>query len=56
MLIDATVVRMLLVPATMALLGRHAWWAPRPLRRAHDRFGLREEQPELPREKVPSGV
>jgi RND superfamily putative drug exporter len=44
-LIDATVVRMLLVPATMALLGRRAWWAPRPLRRAHDRFGLREEAP-----------
>lgn len=42
MLIDATVVRMLLVPATMALLGRHAWWAPQPLRRVHDRFGLRE--------------
>ncbi|MFE6281985.1 MMPL family transporter [Streptomyces sp. NPDC057877] len=42
-LIDATVVRMLLVPATMSLLGRHAWWAPRPLRRAHDRYGLREE-------------
>ncbi|CCK26181.1 putative membrane protein [Streptomyces davaonensis JCM 4913] len=41
-LIDATVVRMLLVPATMALLGRHAWWAPRPLRRVHDRFGLTE--------------
>ncbi|WP_406180229.1 MMPL family transporter [Streptomyces canus] len=41
-LIDATVVRMLLVPATMALLGRHAWWAPGPLRRMHDRFGLRE--------------
>ncbi len=55
-LIDATVVRMLLVPATMALLGRHAWWAPRPLRRAHERFGVREEQPGLPREKVPSGV
>ncbi|MGC4912744.1 MMPL family transporter [Streptomyces albogriseolus] len=55
-LIDATVVRMLLVPATMALLGRHAWWAPAPLRRVHDRFGLREEQTELPREKVPSGV
>lgn len=44
-LIDATVVRMLLVPATMALLGRRAWWAPAPLRRAHDRFGLREEEP-----------
>jgi putative drug exporter of the RND superfamily len=42
-LIDATVVRMLLVPATMALLGRYAWWAPKPLRRAHDRFGLSEE-------------
>ncbi|MFI0508068.1 MMPL family transporter [Streptomyces albogriseolus] len=55
-LIDATVVRMLLVPATMALLGRHAWWAPAPLRRVHDRFGLREERTELPREKVPSGV
>ncbi|MEU9326909.1 MMPL family transporter [Streptomyces canus] len=41
-LIDATVVRMLLVPATMALLGRYAWWAPGPLRRVHDRFGLRE--------------
>ncbi|MFJ4782526.1 MMPL family transporter [Streptomyces sp. NPDC088794] len=45
-LIDATVVRMLLVPATMALLGRRAWWAPRPLRRVHDRFGLREEATE----------
>ncbi|MFJ5780101.1 MMPL family transporter [Streptomyces sp. NPDC093094] len=44
-LIDATVVRMLLVPATMALLGRRAWWAPRPLRRVHDRIGLREETP-----------
>ncbi|MEU6257838.1 MMPL family transporter [Streptomyces sp. NPDC047043] len=44
-LIDATVVRMLLVPATMTLLGRRAWWAPKPLRRAHDRFGLREEAP-----------
>ncbi|GGL73876.1 putative membrane protein [Streptomyces anthocyanicus] len=44
-LIDATVVRMLLVPATMALLGRHAWWAPKPLRRAHERFGVREEAP-----------
>ncbi|WP_069760495.1 MMPL family transporter [Streptomyces sp. LUP47B] len=41
-LIDATVVRMLLVPATMALLGRRAWWAPQPLRGVHDRFGLRE--------------
>ena len=39
-LIDATVVRMLLVPATMTLLGRANWWAPRPLRRLHERLGL----------------
>ncbi|WP_028799004.1 MMPL family transporter [Streptomyces sp. 142MFCol3.1] len=44
-LIDATVVRMLLVPATMALLGKRAWWAPAALRRAHDRFGVSEEAP-----------
>ncbi|MEU9355311.1 MMPL family transporter [Streptomyces griseoloalbus] len=55
-LIDATVVRMLLVPATMALLGRRAWWAPAPLRRAHDRFGLHEEPAEKPRPRVPTGV
>jgi RND superfamily putative drug exporter len=42
-LIDASLVRMLLVPATMALLGRAAWWAPAPLRRLHTRYGLREE-------------
>ncbi|MFD4566876.1 MMPL family transporter [Streptomyces sp. NPDC058467] len=47
-LIDATVVRMLLVPATMALLGRRAWWAPGALRRAHDRFGVSEEAPRRP--------
>ena len=39
-LIDATLVRMLLVPATMTLLGRANWWAPGPLRRLHQRFGL----------------
>ncbi|THC48127.1 MMPL family transporter [Streptomyces sp. A1499] len=44
-LIDATVVRMLLVPATMALLGRRAWWAPGPLRRLHERHGVRESAP-----------
>jgi RND superfamily putative drug exporter len=40
--IDATVVRTLLVPATMRLLGRANWWAPAPLRRLHDRIGFRE--------------
>ena len=41
--VDATVVRSLLVPATMKLMGRWNWWAPAPLRRLHARFGLREE-------------
>jgi RND superfamily putative drug exporter len=44
-LIDATVMRALLVPALMQLLGRRNWWAPRPLRRLHDRFGLEEGAP-----------
>jgi len=41
-LVDATLVRCLLVPATMTLLGKANWWAPRPLRRIYHRFGLRE--------------
>ena len=41
-LVDATLVRMLLVPAFMHLLGRANWWAPKPLARLHDRFGLRD--------------
>ena len=40
--VDATLVRCLLVPATMTLLGRANWWAPGPLRRLHRRFGLHE--------------
>jgi RND superfamily putative drug exporter len=41
-LVDATIVRPLLVPATMKLLGERNWWAPAPLRRLHQRFGLHE--------------
>jgi RND superfamily putative drug exporter len=41
-LVDATVVRALLVPSLMELLGRWNWWAPRPLRRLHARFGAGE--------------
>src|SRR5204863_501756 len=41
--IDATLVRALLVPSLMELLGPLNWWAPRPLRRLHARLGLREE-------------
>jgi RND superfamily putative drug exporter len=40
--LDATVIRMLLVPATMKLMGRWNWWAPAPLRRLHARIGLHE--------------
>ncbi|GEA88821.1 MMPL family transporter [Cellulomonas cellasea] len=39
-LIDATVVRLLLVPATMTILGRANWWAPGFLKRLHARVGL----------------
>ncbi|MFJ4791316.1 MMPL family transporter [Kitasatospora purpeofusca] len=47
--VDATLVRCLLVPAAMSFFGEFNWWAPRPLRRLHDRFGLSEhvELPEL---------
>jgi RND superfamily putative drug exporter len=41
-LLDATVVRTLLVPSTMKLLGRWNWWAPKPLRALHAKFGLSE--------------
>jgi RND superfamily putative drug exporter len=41
-LIDATLVRCVLVPATMTLLGKWNWWAPRFLRPFHNRFQLSE--------------
>ena len=42
LLIDATIVRALLVPATMKLLGRWNWWAPGPMQRWWERHGWRE--------------
>ena len=45
-LLDASVVRALLVPSLMALLGPLNWWAPRPLRRLHQRIGLQEGAPQ----------
>ncbi len=44
-LIDASIVRALLVPSLMELLGKWNWWAPAPLRRLHDRFGISEHAP-----------
>jgi len=41
-LIDATIVRALLVPALMRMLGEANWWSPRPLRRFQERWGFRE--------------
>jgi len=41
-IIDATLVRMLLVPATMSVLGSVNWWAPATLRRLHERWGITE--------------
>jgi putative drug exporter of the RND superfamily len=59
-LADATLVRMLLVPAFMHVLGRWNWWAPGPLARLHDRFGFSEtlDDEALPaarEDRMPSG-
>ena len=48
---DATLVRMLLVPSMMNLLGKWNWWAPRPLRVLWQRIGLRE----TPDAEIPAG-
>jgi putative drug exporter of the RND superfamily len=53
-LMDATLVRMLLVPAFMRVLGRLNWWAPAPLARLHRRIGLRDtEEPSRPGVQLP---
>jgi len=51
--LDATVVRALLVPATMRLLGRANWWLPGPLARLHDRLGF-DEGAEAPDAEPPT--
>lgn len=53
--IDAVAVRGVLVPATMRLLGRAAWYAPAALRRLHGRVGLAEEPAAEPA-RTPAGV
>lgn len=42
-LVDAFIVRSLLVPSLMGLMGKWNWWAPMWLRRVHDKVGLRED-------------
>lgn len=43
-LLDATIVRAVLVPAVMALLGRAAWWAPGPIKHLYARYGVAERE------------
>jgi putative drug exporter of the RND superfamily len=47
-LVDAFIVRSTMVPALMKLAGDRNWWAPAPLRRLHERFGISEAPPEEP--------
>ena len=58
LLVDATIVRMLLVPATMKLLGTWNWWAPEGMRRWWERYGLRETDaaPAPPSQRVRTPV
>ncbi len=59
LLVDATVVRSILVPATMKLLGDWNWWAPRGMRRWWERYGVRETEaapPVVPTERVEAPV
>ncbi len=51
-LIDATIIRALLVPSLMELLGKWNWWAPAPLRRLHGRIGISE----IPRDLAHGGA
>ncbi len=56
-LVDATIVRVLLVPATMRLLGDWNWWAPGPLRRIADRFKfshVEDDDPSGPNATLPA--
>jgi uncharacterized membrane protein YdfJ with MMPL/SSD domain len=53
-LIDAFIVRALLVPALMLLLGTANWWSPRPLRRLHERLGVTKSTSRLARDSPPA--
>jgi trehalose monomycolate/heme transporter len=49
LVVDATIIRVLLVPATMRLLGPVTWWAPHKLRRFYARYGMKEDSGEAGR-------
>jgi trehalose monomycolate/heme transporter len=48
LIVDASIVRVLLVPAVMRLLGPVSWWAPAPLRRLYARYGISETEAPAP--------
>jgi RND superfamily putative drug exporter len=55
--VDAALVRTLLVPATMRLVGRWNWWAPGPLATLYRRYGISEatsDSPAVPRPTTPA--
>ena len=58
LLLDATVVRLVLVPAAMKVMNRANWWAPGPMRRWWQRYGIREapDKPEATDEREPAAV
>jgi len=51
-LVDSLLVRCLLLPASLRLLGRSAWWLPAPLTRLHERIGLHEDVGSAPSQKA----
>ncbi len=55
-LIDASIIRALLVPSLMELLGKWNWWAPAPLRRLHERIGVGESGSAAPAGPEPERV
>jgi RND superfamily putative drug exporter len=55
-LMDATLIRATLVPAFMRVAGDANWWAPAPLRRFHQRWGVREDEAPREHEPEPAGV
>jgi RND superfamily putative drug exporter len=52
-LVDSVLVRCLLLPASLRLLGRRTWWLPSPLARLHERIGLHEGGPAPAEPRVP---
>ena len=53
--LDATIVRALLVPTTMRLMGDYNWWAPRPLKWVWDRIGIQETEGTTALTPTPAG-